>query len=40
MNSLRKLAAWAFSRQGQHDLAAAVAAATALYTGLHKAGVL
>lgn len=32
-------AAWARSPKGRHDLAGLVAAATAVYTALHRAGV-
>jgi hypothetical protein len=37
---LSKLIAWARSRQGMHDLAAAGVALVALYESLQKAGVL
>lgn len=32
--------AWATSRQGMHDIGVAVAAVSAIYNGLHRAGVL
>lgn len=37
---LRKLVAWAVTNEGRTDLGAAVAALTAVYTALHRAGVL
>lgn len=37
---ISKLLAWAFSRQGAHDLAAVAAAVGVVYETLHKAGVL
>lgn len=37
---IRKLIAWARSRQGMHDISAAAVALIALYESLHKAGVL
>jgi hypothetical protein len=37
---INKLIAWAHSRQGLHDLSAALVALAALYESLHKAGVL
>lgn len=37
---LRRLAAYLGSREGRHDIGVAIAAALAVYEGLHRAGVL
>lgn len=39
MKTLKKALAWAASPEGRKDIGAAIAAVTAIYTALHRAGV-
>lgn len=39
MTKLKQAVAWARSAEGRKDIGAAIAALTALYTALHRAGV-
>ena len=40
MKRLKRAQAWAFSRQGFHDIGAFIAACVAIYKAAHAAGVL
>lgn len=39
MKTLKKVLVWCASPEGRKDIGAAVAALTAIYTALHRAGV-
>jgi hypothetical protein len=40
MDRLKKFLAWAKTNEGRTDLGALLAAATAVYTAIHRAGIL